>query len=236
MASGIGAVSPHLDDLVLSCAGLLAAHPGSSMVTIFASGPSSVDPVTGWEDLSGLFQPGADIVGVRRNEDVRASGELGATCLHLDHWDHQYRNVTYAYRGPSEAELERTVSADLEGLIDRSDVDTWAIPMGLSHPDHEIAAAAGLDVAERLQGIDWLVYEDLPYAVYQPRKVQEAASTIRSKGFELQLVEDDSWSGNASAKRRAANCYRSQLLPLGEAVGVAINTPERIYRLSRRRR
>ncbi len=53
MSSALAAVSPHLDDLALSCANLLAVHPGSSLVTVFAGGPSSVDPVTGWEALSG---------------------------------------------------------------------------------------------------------------------------------------------------------------------------------------
>jgi LmbE family N-acetylglucosaminyl deacetylase len=230
----IGAVSPHLDDLVLSCAGLLGAHPESSMVTVFAGGPSSVDPVTGWESLSGLFQPGADIVGTRRHEDVRASGELGVTCLHLDHWDHQYRNATYAYQGPSGPELARSIIADLERLIDRMALDTWAIPLGLSHPDHEVAAAAGLDVAARNPGIEWLVYEDLPYAVHQPKKVDQATTAIRSRGFELHLV--DPFPSDRSLKERAVSCYRSQVLPLGDAVGVAVDTPERIYRLTPGRR
>jgi len=233
---GVGAVSPHLDDLVLSCAGLLAAHPLSVMVTVFAGGPPSVDPVTAWEALSGSFPPGADIVGARRIEDVRAATELGATTLHLGHWDHQYRTATYGYGGPTQQPaLIRTVALDLERLIMDATPTTWVVPLGLAHPDHEVAAAACFDVARVHPELDWLVYEELPYAVYLPDKVLEAEARLRSGGFALRPVGDVEVSRDVSTKRRAVGCYRSQLRPLGEAVDISLDTPERLHRLARAR-
>jgi LmbE family N-acetylglucosaminyl deacetylase len=232
VTSGVGAVSPHLDDVALSCAGLLAAHPGSSMVTAFAGGPGSVDPVTEWEELSGIFGPGADIVGARRQEDVEASSELGSTFHHLDHWDHQYRTPTYGYRGPTaRADLVQAVAQDLEVLIDASAPTTWAIPLGLSHPDHQLAAEACLDIVARLSDIEWLVYEELPYAVYLPETVLEATANLASRGFDLRPAEGIELAPDTVAKRRAVDCYRSQLRPLGPAVDAALDAPERIYRL-----
>ena len=232
MTSGVGAVSPHLDDVALSCAGLLAAHPGSSMVTAFAGGPASVDPITGWEELSGIFRPGADIVATRREEDAAASSELGSTFHHLEHWDHQYRTSTYGYPGPTaRADLVQAVAQDLEVLIDASAPTIWAIPLGLSHPDHEVTAEACLEVAAKLSDIEWLVYEELPYAVYLPDKVIEATATLRSRGLALQPAEGIEMDTDTAAKRRAVDCYRSQLGPLGVAVDAALSSPEQIHRL-----
>jgi LmbE family N-acetylglucosaminyl deacetylase len=234
MSSGLGAVSPHLDDLALSCSGLLGQHPGSLMVTVFAGGPASVDPVTGWESRSGIFEPGADIVATRRREDVRASSILGATFHHLDQWDHQYRNAAYGYSGPTEpAALTRSIALELETLIQEADREAWVIPLGLSHPDHEIAAKACLEVAGGHPDVDWLVYAELPYAVYQPQKVDDAVADLRRMGIDLRPFEGTEASPDTPTKERVVRCYRSQVIPLAAGVGDTLNAREQIYRISR---
>jgi LmbE family N-acetylglucosaminyl deacetylase len=234
VSSGVGAVSPHLDDLALSCAGILAAHSDSSLVTALAGGPAGVDPVTGWESLSGEFRPGDDIVGARRAEDSQASAMFSSECHHLDHWDHQYRNATYGYRGSTDpSELIRAVTVDLATLVDRSVLDTWIIPLGLSHPDHEITAAACLALVDQFPEIDWLVYEELPYAIYQPEVVVGAIADLQAKGFDLRPA-DIGGIPDRQRKRRVVNCYRSQLKPLGDAIDDAVSAPEQVHRLSRR--
>jgi LmbE family N-acetylglucosaminyl deacetylase len=229
----LGAVSPHLDDLALSCAGLLAAHPGSSMVTVFAGGPASVDPVPGWEAISGMFEAGADIVGARRAEDSDAARLLACTPVHLDHWDEQYRHDRYRYRGPTGAELVAAVSADLEDLIGRSGLAAWLVPLGISHPDHEITAAACLAVAEGHAEIDWLLYEELPYAVYEPGRVEELSAGLESRGFGLVPAGDVARSRIGPGKRPVLECYASQVPSLGDGTRDALGTPERIHRLCR---
>jgi LmbE family N-acetylglucosaminyl deacetylase len=72
-------LSPHLDDAVLGCGNLLAAHPGARVITVFAGAPPTYpDPMTWWDRLSG-FTTGDDPLAVRRAEDAGALGELGAT-------------------------------------------------------------------------------------------------------------------------------------------------------------
>ncbi len=227
----LGAISPHLDDLALSCARLLAAHPGSSLVTVFAGGPSSVDPLTGWEALSGAFDPGADIVGARRAEDKRAAALLGAEHRHLDHWDDQYRHPIYGYVGPSGGELVAVIASDLEDQVGRLDRSTWLVPLGLSHPDHEITAAACLAVAERHPELDWVVYEELPYAVFQAERVGALVARLEDRGFELGAPDGIELTGDGPTKDEVVACYTSQLGPLGEGVSAAVDTPERIHRL-----
>jgi LmbE family N-acetylglucosaminyl deacetylase len=233
MVSPLGGVSPHLDDLALSCANLLAAHPGSSMVTVFAGGPSSVDPVTGWEALSGVFGPGADIVGTRRSEDVEAASLLGCEHRHLGHWDEQYRHSLYGYQGARGDDLIRLISSDLEAIVSQSTLSTWVIPLGISHPDHEIVAAACLAVADRLADRNWLVYEELPYATYLGGRVTALTERLRARGCELRSADGVELTGPGPSKLQVVGCYRSQVGPLGDGVAAAIDTPERIHRLAR---
>ena len=235
--TGVGVVSPHLDDAALSCAGLLAGRPASSMVTVFAGGPRSVDPLTEWEAVSGCFSRGDDIVGARRHEDRAAAAVLGATPVHLDHWDHQYRTSLYGYRGPTgDAELIRAVTADLATVIAESTHRTWVFPLGLSHPDHRLAAAAALGVIEDEPDREWLIYDELPYAVYLPGAVDAAVAALVSGGWALEpaagVIPRDPLSDDGT-KGRAVRCYHSQVRSLGEATTVALDAPERIRRLVR---
>jgi LmbE family N-acetylglucosaminyl deacetylase len=72
-------VSPHLDDAVLGCGRLLAAHPGATVITLYAGAPSTYpDPPTRWDQVAG-FGPGDDVLAARKDEDRAALAELGAT-------------------------------------------------------------------------------------------------------------------------------------------------------------
>lgn len=220
-------ISPHLDDLVLSCGSFLSGCPGSLMVTAFANGPRSVDPLPGWDQASG-FRPGADVAGVRKLEDTRASGSLGSSSRHLEHWDMQYREATYAYAGPVERDdLAQAVAADLEALIAQVDQRTWLIPLGLVHPDHLAASDACLLIAANHPELDWLVFNDLPYAVDIdfPGDVERAESELMAKGFELHGPITMQAPDHA-AKQAAIRFYESQLVPLAHRVSLSIETPE----------
>jgi LmbE family N-acetylglucosaminyl deacetylase len=204
------------------------------MVTVFAGGPASIDPLPPWDQECGVFGPGDDVVGFRRGEDEAASEVLGASSLHLAHWDLQYRNRAYGYEGTT-AELTRMVALELESLVHESNIDTWVIPLGILHPDHRVTAEACTRVVVRCPRIDWFVYEDLPYATVFPEHRQIAVDALGHRGFALQLAADlESPAIDLPAKRRAVQCYRSQLPALGGGADLAVATPERIGRLVRR--
>ena len=71
-STGWSIVSPHLDDAVLGCANFMAAHPGATVVTVFAGNPPEypTDPMRKWDVQSG-FAPGDDVMETRRHEDAR---------------------------------------------------------------------------------------------------------------------------------------------------------------------
>ena len=83
-------VSPHLDDAVLGCGRLLAAHPDATVITVYAGAPPEYpDPMTHWDTAAG-FSTGDDVLGARREEDRAALAELNATPVWLDFVEHQY--------------------------------------------------------------------------------------------------------------------------------------------------
>jgi LmbE family N-acetylglucosaminyl deacetylase len=233
MPDGVVAVSPHLDDLALSCAGFLAGRPGSLMVTAFAGGPETIDPLPDWDRAADSFLPGADVVGARREEDLAASVVLGATTRHLAHWDWQYRTPVYGYDGPAgRDELARDVAADLALVIERHDFATGVIPLGLVHPDHQATAHACLAIARSHPEIEWLVYEDLPYTLEFPGEADKTRCRLRDRGLGLTDTALAEAPSAQSTKRSAVCCYRSQLKALGDRVEQSITAPERLYRLT----
>ena len=231
---GVGSVSPHLDDLALSCSTFLAGHPGSVMVTVFAGGPTSVDPLPGWDRGCLVFEPGDDVVGARRDEDRRAAKVLHASTRHLDHWDYQYRDPTYGYEGPTSG-LAAAVAADLRSLVGELAVDQWLVPLGILHPDHQVTAEACLLAAGRRSNVEWLVYEELPYATVYPEERRIAMDALRHHGFSLEQLATPCASEGQAAKRSAIECYASQMPALAGGVDQAVATQERIHRLVPRR-
>jgi LmbE family N-acetylglucosaminyl deacetylase len=228
-----GVISPHLDDAVLSCGGYMAAHRPALMVTVFAGGPPAVEPLPDWDVDAGVFEPGDDVVGTRRAEDRQAARQVGASTLHLDHWDFQYRTSLYGYGGPEGEELVERVAASLESVVTSQVVHRWLIPLGILHPDHQVTAAACLDVAYRLPDVEWILYEDLPYAVAFPDERRRALMEVERRRLAVGEAPEAGPSDPA-AKAAAVACYRSQLEPLGGAVGLSLATPERLGRLGRR--
>src|ERR1051326_50105 len=82
------AISPHLDDVALGCADLVAAHASAVVVTVVAGRPGPHE-LTGWRRRCG-FGPDDGVVGARREEDAAAVRVLGASPVWLEFLDRQY--------------------------------------------------------------------------------------------------------------------------------------------------
>jgi LmbE family N-acetylglucosaminyl deacetylase len=124
-------VSPHFDDGVFGCGALLAAHPGSRVVTVFAGLPRERGQRTEWDERSG-FADAEQAVTQRRREDRRALALLKAHGLWLDFADAQY--------GASPGVDE--VAAVLRELLRPLAPATLLYPLGLFHSDHLLVHAA----------------------------------------------------------------------------------------------
>lgn len=156
-------VSPHLDDAVMSCGALLLAHPGATVVTMFAASPAEyADPLNEHDQDCG-FRPGDDTMAVRRAEDVRALAAVGAQPRWLDFCQHSHvARVDPIAVPPDAVDALASVIADIEPTA-------VVAPLGLLHPDHQACHATALATrARRESERPWYWYSDLPYA-YIPR-------------------------------------------------------------------
>jgi LmbE family N-acetylglucosaminyl deacetylase len=198
-------LSPHLDDAVLGCGGLLAAHPGSTVLTVFAGAPAVYpDPMTWWDQLSG-FSSGDDPLDARRHEDARALAAIGAEPVWLDFVEHQYLDKADRVR-PS------AVVDAIEDAVRRRDPTMVVAPFGLANPDHDCTHEAALLVRERLPEPAWFCYEDTGYK-HIPGLLAWRVARLFHAGIwptpaAMPVVVDP------TAKRAALSRYGSQLRAL----------------------
>jgi len=214
--SALVAISPHLDDVALGCADLLASYTGALVVTVVAGRPGPHE-LTDWDRKCGFGQDD-DIMGARRLEDDAALRHLGAIPVWLDFLDRQYAPD---WRSPDPDE----VADAIRPLID--DAGLVASPLGLLHPDHVAVAAACFQLARSLPSLPWILYED---AIYRATSGASDAATaqLRARGFYLEPFQ----IAPAALKREAIGCYFSQLEGLGDLVLDAYE-PERYWTLVR---
>jgi LmbE family N-acetylglucosaminyl deacetylase len=215
-------VSPHLDDAVFGCGELLAACPGSIVITVFAGTPARYSELTEWDAAAG-FGAGEDVMAARRDEDRRALASVGALPIWLDYCDSQYQRPPTA----------QTLAAALERTLARHAPETVIVPFGLFHSDHRRVHEAALIPLSRGQGRRWLAYEDTLYRRI-PGLLQERLAVLLSAGIIATPVALE-LRGHKTRKGRAVRCYASQLRALatpGRPGHLDAFSPEAYWRLA----
>ncbi len=236
MSRVLNVISPHLDDAALSCSLLMAANPGSYLTTVFAGGPVSVRPLTPWDRAARYFTDGADVMGTRRAEDIRAAALIEAAARHLSYWDRQYRNDRYGYTGLPDRDLPEAIAEDLLRQDQDLPADGWVIPLGLGHPDHRLAADAALIAAERWLAFQRVyLYEELPYAVEDPAEAEGRRRRLAERGLALEEDHTVERLEDRALKKAVFRCHASQRRQLRWRARTATRTPERIWKLVRSR-
>ena len=217
-------LSPHLDDAVLGCGQLMAAHPGTTVVTVYAGAPAAYpDPMTHWDTISG-FVAGDDVLARRREEDAAALGILDATPRWLDFVEHQYLDRP-EWVGP-----EATVDT-LVAVLTEIEPSAVMIPFGLANPDHGATHEAALLAREHVPAAAWFAYEDLGYKHIPGMLAWRVSRLFRSGLWPTPVAADH--DPDRARKLAALDCYRSQLRAL-EAdwqLGPKLGAPEQLWRL-----
>jgi LmbE family N-acetylglucosaminyl deacetylase len=199
-------VSPHLDDAVMSCGALLLAHPGATVVTMFAASPAEYSDPLNEHDQDCGFRPGDDTMAVRRDEDVRALEAVGARARRLELCQHSHIARLDPIAVPPGA-----VDA-LTGAIAEAAPTAVVAPLGLLHPDHQACHATALAVRERAGDLPWLWYSDLPYA-YIPRVLAARFRALHAHRITA-TPACPAVSHDFDAKWRAFGRYATQVGPL----------------------
>ncbi|MBN1399761.1 MAG: PIG-L family deacetylase [Anaerolineae bacterium] len=217
-------LSPHLDDVVLSCGGALHAQTRAGeralVATFFAASPQDDEATAFARELKARWGSGPDPVALRRAEDLAALRVLAVDGLHLPYADCVYRHdpstgEAYYPDEPSifgaihraESGWDRDLTAAfLDAVGDLSGATIYA-PLGAGHHvDHLLVQRVGF--ALLLEGQRVLFYEDYPYA--------DSPEVLRAA---LQILPGECWSRerrglreeNLQAKIDAVACYASQI-------------------------
>jgi LmbE family N-acetylglucosaminyl deacetylase len=215
-------LSPHFDDAVLSCGGLIYEQTRQGVQaeiwTILAGDPPP-GPLSEFarenHALWGMTS-GAETVAMRRDEDETAASIVGADLVHFDIPDCIYRRSPkgeYLYTEtvmtsphPSDRRLPIRIAAALKSELR---IDDWLVcPLSLgSHVDHVLVRRA----AESLQR-PLLYYADVPYVLNNPETLEPAITTLESQHFRVSETGLEAWLDGVAA-------YRSQVDSLFKGEG-----------------
>lgn len=224
-------VSPHLDDAVLGCSSVMAAHPGVTVVTVFAGRPAEYPtPMGHWDTLCG-FVEGDEVHVARRAEDAAALAVLDAAPVWLDFVEHSYLDRA-DWVGPD------TVVDELEATVRGLAPTAVLIPFGLANPDHGCTHDAAMLVRDRFGvhggDVSWFCYEDTGYK-HIPGLLAWRVARLFRRGIwptpAAMPVDPD-----RDRKDAAVACYPSQLLALEAewaiSAKLAAPAPEQFWRLA----
>ncbi len=222
-------LSPHLDDAVMSCGGIM--HQQSTredqvqVITIFAGEYQGGDPSPFALVQHAYWGDPPHPMPLRRAEDTAALALLGADARHLNYLDAVYRagpDGKWLY--DDEGALWKKVSpADplagdgggalaerLESLLPAQDQFLLYAPLGVGHHvDHQIVHAAARELMAR--GCRLAFYEDYPYAQTQGATAQ-AVAVASAEEWQVDVVALT--PGDLTAKVSALSYYRSQMYVL----------------------
>jgi LmbE family N-acetylglucosaminyl deacetylase len=216
-------ISPHFDDAVLSCGGLIweQTHSGIPVEvwTVMAGDPPT-GPVSDliarvhFEWNTGTPQ---ETVALRRIEDRNAARHVGANVRHLKVVDALYRrtntgNLLYTQDvlgaipvHPRDAGLVEEVTHQIAENL--SQHDTIVCPLGLgNHVDHIITRQA----VEALHRPTWY-YADVPYVLRNADSLAPATMALKGKTFFISSQGLAAWQKGIAA-------YASQMSTLFDGV------------------
>lgn len=177
-------LSPHLDDVALSCGGQLFQQTRLGkrilVVTVTAGDPPQTDVSSYAQSLHDRWALATDAVAARRAEDRAANQMLGADTLHWSLPDCIYRyhpeTGIALYRSdpeifgdvhPAETSLIRTLAEQIAALPPH---DQLYAPLTVGHHvDHQLTRTAA---EQSVDPATLCYYEDYPYA-QQPGKLAQ---------------------------------------------------------------
>jgi len=215
-------LSPHLDDAVLSCGGLIYQQAQQGLqplvITVFAGAAELRELSPFAQQQHSLWGLSADAVARRRCEDATALSFIGAEYEHWNYLDCIYRQhpqsgeFLYAREAALFGELhdvERVLIDELkrrlEMLFAMETILIYA-PLAVGHHvDHQLVSGAALCL--RRHGFHVRFYEDYPYADDPSRLALALQQWTAQPHAYLQPLDAPA----VARKISAIGLYRSQL-------------------------
>jgi LmbE family N-acetylglucosaminyl deacetylase len=195
-------LSPHLDDAVYSCGGLISYLSENGIAveiwTIFSDQEPDESLLTEYaQTLHQRWETGNQSYNLRKIEDTIACKTVGAKQEHLGFYDCIYRTLPktgkpvvssnedlFGRVDPAEEPLMELITEAM--LFRLTEPSIWVCPLGVgNHIDHQITRQAA-EATRKLM----LYYADLPHAIQLP--VQGIPGMIQLK-FDLPESNINTW-------------------------------------------
>ena len=199
--------SPHLDDAVLSLGNLIAAHPGSIVVTVLAGmPPDEIARRPNGTRAAGSPAPAKRCV--RDGQRTRPRSPSSARpAIHLEFLDRQY----------GDADRSSITARDRAAHRGASRHEVYG-PLGLIHPDHILVSDAFVDAVSRRWPPTCHLYADIPYYARAGSLERRLSRTRTTRRHDRRLWRGDRTSdrrqGARSCRVRVADAARSATMPL----------------------
>ena len=207
-------ISPHLDDISLSCGGIVNyLHKNEINVeiwSIFAGSPVSNNLTPFAESLHNRWKLPLDAPKTRRAEDIIACEILGALHKHFDFLDCIYRfdsqdhplinheEDLYQNLPDSQNYLVDEISTLIGSLISQQDIIISPLAIG-NHVDHQIIFRA----IQKLSFKNLFFYEDYPYVI-KTNEEKNSYHDLIANTYSLTKENMDKWHDSIAA-------YKSQI-------------------------
>ncbi|MDX1992211.1 MAG: PIG-L family deacetylase [bacterium] len=219
-------LSPHLDDAVLSCGGLIyqltQRREPVMIVTVMAGDPPNPVPDSPIvRDLHQRWAIGESPVVVRRREDVASAQRVGAQVQHREYPDSVYRTYQGQALYPTEQSIFGEVHPDdvtskslaIESTLFRfvyMGIQTLYAPLGVGHHvDHQIVRDWALDIRRYHPTLKLTFYEEYPYT-RDVTAIQRALDWMKPRQALVPEVHTLT-QADVNAKVDAVACYQSQI-------------------------
>jgi LmbE family N-acetylglucosaminyl deacetylase len=208
-------ISPHLDDLALSCFG--AMRDGDEAVTVFTADPQADGLLSDWDARCGAVSSRA-LMARRRGEDIAAMALGGAVPRHLPFAEQHHRST----------ELDPSVLASALAEVLSGATEVWVPAAVYGNPDHAVVRSVTFSVLAKAPVASVWLYAEYPYHQYLApgsstaaaladwfrQRVHQGASADRATPT-LRSLDP----ATAARKRTAVETYASQLAPLDHTLG-----------------
>jgi LmbE family N-acetylglucosaminyl deacetylase len=214
-------LSPHFDDAVLSCGGLIfeQARQGIPVEiwTVFAGNPPP-GPLSMFAQATHFLwgtSDGMKTVALRKAEDREAARLVGAKLIHFDFSDCIYRRSPmggYLYTEnvftsphPLDLKLPNRIARAIKPQMRQEDVLVCPLTLG-GHVDHVLVRRAAESLHRLLR-----YYADVPYVLNNPQTLDPAIDTMQDEFFGISEEGLRAWLDGVAA-------YKSQIdsLYIGE--------------------
>ena len=182
-------ISPHLDDAVLSCGGMIRSQVKQGdrvqIWTVCARENPYLQLSEFAKTLHDRWETGDETVAIRRREDIVASGVLGAEVAHLTYYDVIYRRLPDGtpivtcdielFMPPESAEVDEARQV-LTPYLDSISIGARVVgPLTMGgHRDHRLVRTL---LEERFPGL--LYFADYPYIAQYELDIHEFTAGMK---------------------------------------------------------